>query len=49
DGEPSTEIAGAGITWMVMPTVQLDASFDVGLDDDSPDMQAGLGVSVYFQ
>lgn len=49
DGEPSTEIAGAGITWMVTPTVQLDASFDVGLDDDSPDVQAGLGVSVYFQ
>jgi hypothetical protein len=49
DGEPSTGIAGAGITWMVTPTVQLDASFDVGLDEDSPDTQAGLGVSVYFQ
>jgi len=48
-GEPSSDIAGAGITWMVTPTVQLDASFDVGLDDDSPDTQAGLGVSVYFQ
>lgn len=48
DGEPSSRIAGAGITWMASPTVQLDASFDVGLDDDSPDTQAGLGVSVYF-
>lgn len=47
-GEPSTRIAGGGVTWMVAPTVQLDASFDVGLDDDSPDTQAGLGISVYF-
>lgn len=48
-GEPSTRIAGAGVTWMVKPRVQLDASFDVGLNDDSPDIQAGLGVSVYFE
>ncbi len=48
-GEPSTRIAGAGVTWMVKPRVQLDASFDVGLSDDSPDIQAGLGVSVYFE
>jgi len=48
-GEPSTRIAGAGVTWMVKPRVQLDASFDVGLNDDSPDVQAGLGVSVYFE
>ncbi|WP_353085503.1 transporter [Stenotrophomonas sp.] len=48
-GEPSTRIAGAGVTWMVAPTVQLDASFDVGLDDGSPDTQAGIGISVYFQ
>ncbi|MFG6108921.1 transporter [Stenotrophomonas nematodicola] len=49
DGEPSTAIAGAGLTWMVARTVQLDASFDVGLDHDSPDLQAGLGVSFFFQ
>ncbi|MGE8263957.1 transporter [Stenotrophomonas sp.] len=48
-GEPSTGMAGAGITWMVTPTVQLDASFDVGLDDDSPDTQAGMGVSLHFE
>jgi len=48
-GEPSTRIAGAGVTWMVKSRVQLDASFDVGLNDDSPDVQAGLGVSVYFE
>lgn len=49
DGQPSTAIAGAGVTWMVAPTVQLDASFDVGLDDASPDLLAGLGVAFYFQ
>lgn len=49
DGRPSTAIVGAGVTWMVTPTVQLDASFDVGLDDDSPDLLAGLGVAFYFQ
>lgn len=49
DGEPNTAIAGAGLTWMVARTVQVDASFDVGLDNHSPDLQAGLGVSFYFQ
>ena len=48
-GAPSTAIAGAGLTWMVARTVQLDASFDLGLDADSPDLQAGLGVSFYFR
>lgn len=48
DGEPSTAIAGAGVTWAVAPRVQLDASFDLGLDSDSPDLQAGLGVAFYF-
>lgn len=49
NGEPSTAIAGAGVTWMVARNVQLDASFDLGLDDDSPDVQAGLGVSFFFR
>lgn len=48
-GEASTAIAGAGVTWMVARTVQLDASFDVGLDNNSPDLQAGLGVSFFFR
>lgn len=48
-GEASTAIAGAGVTWMVARTVQLDASFDVGLDSNSPDLQAGLGVSFFFR
>jgi hypothetical protein len=34
---------------MATSRVQLDASFDLGLDSDSPDLQAGLGVSFYFE
>lgn len=48
DGESSTSVAGAGLTWMPADRVQLDASFDLGLDRNSPDLQAGLGVSFYF-
>ena len=45
---PDTEVAGGGVTWMATPTVQLDASLDFGLDEDAPDLQGGIGVSVYF-
>ncbi|MEG2803241.1 transporter [Stenotrophomonas sp.] len=48
-GEPGTALAGAGLTWRVSRALQLDASFDLGLDHDSPDLQAGLGVSFLFQ
>lgn len=47
-GEASTAIAGAGMTWMATPRMQLDASFDLGLDQRSPDLQAGVGASFYF-
>jgi len=47
-GEPDENIAGAGVTWMATPRIQLDASFDLGLDRDSPDLQAGLGMAIYF-
>ena len=40
--------AGAGVTWMVSPRVQLDASFLRGLDADTTDWQGGIGVSMYF-
>lgn len=40
--------AGAGVTWMVSPRVQLDASFLRGLDADTTDWQGGVGVSMYF-
>jgi len=32
----------------VRPGVQLDVSFDVGLDDDSPDLQMASGLSIYL-
>lgn len=47
-GEPRESVAGGGLTWMWTDSVQLDASFDAGLDDDSPDLQAGVGISAYF-
>ena len=40
--------AGAGVTWMVGPRVQLDASFLRGLDADTTDWQGGVGVSMSF-
>lgn len=40
--------AGAGVTWMVSPRVQLDASFLRGLDADTTDWQGGVGVAMYF-
>lgn len=45
---PDETIAGAGVTWMLRRNVQLDASFDVGLDAGSPDLQAGAGVAIYL-
>lgn len=47
-GAPDQRVAGAGVTWMLRPRVQLDASFDAGLDADSPDLQVGTGLAVYF-
>ena len=45
---PDQSIAGAGLSWRVRPSVQLDVSFDVGLDDESPDLQFATGLSVYL-
>jgi len=40
--------AGAGVTWMATPRLQLDASLLRGLDADTTDWQGGVGVSLYF-
>lgn len=45
---PRQNVAGAGMTWMLRPTVQLDASFDLGLDEASPDLQVGTGIAFYL-
>ena len=48
-GSDADYIAGGGFTWMVRPTVQLDVSADWGLTSASTDVQAGFGISVFFQ
>jgi len=40
--------AGAGVSWMLRPRLQLDASVLRGLDADTTDWQGGLGLSFYF-
>jgi len=47
--EPHEAVAGAGVTWALTPRIQFDASFDAGLDEKSPDLQAGLGVSIFLK
>jgi hypothetical protein len=46
--EDDDYVAGGGLTWSVLPRVQLDLYADFGLTDKSTDVQAGFGVSVYF-
>ena len=41
-------LAGAGLTWMISPRVQLDAGFDHRLGGVASTWQTNLGVSVYF-
>lgn len=48
DHQPSESVAGVGVTFMATSKLQLDASLDAGLDRDSPDLQGGVGVSLYF-
>lgn len=38
-------LAGGGILFLVSPDIQLDASFDIGLNDDAPDLLFGAGLS----
>ena len=48
-GDNATPVlAGGGLTVLVSPDVQLDASFDLGLNDDAPDLLFGAGASVRF-
>lgn len=43
------EVAGGGLAWMATPAIQFDASADWGLKANHHALQAGVGVSVYFQ
>ncbi len=44
----STALAGAGMTYLLTPHVQVDSFFDVGLNHDSPTSVWGTGVSILF-
>lgn len=47
-GAGDGSMAGAGVTWMATPRVQLDASFRHRLGGTADTWDAGLGVSVFF-
>jgi hypothetical protein len=46
DNSVDTAVAGLGVTWLVDNDLQLDAFGDFGLNDDTPDAQVGIGVSL---
>ncbi|MDC8015672.1 transporter [Tahibacter soli] len=46
---PATRVAGGGVTWMATPRLQLDFSMDFGVNDAAPDVQGGIGFSLYFE
>lgn len=48
DGSADQYLAGGGVTWMVLPTVQLDGYSNFGLNQATPNVIAGVGVSVFF-
>ncbi len=41
-------LAGAGVTFLLTPHVQIDGFFDLGLNKASPDSSFGTGLSVLF-
>jgi hypothetical protein len=47
-GGPSTGVAGGGLTWLVDNRLQLDLSAHVGLTSNSPDLDAGFGISYFW-
>jgi hypothetical protein len=46
-GMPAS-VAGGGVTWLFRDRLQLDVYARCGLTVESPDLQAGTGVSVYW-
>jgi Putative MetA-pathway of phenol degradation len=45
---PQQTLVGAGLAWLPVSTMQLDAYFDHGLSDSSPDWLIGIGFSILF-
>ena len=48
NGDPSNVLAGGGLMWAVKDTVQLDAWMLAGVNEPSPDLEVGVGVSFFF-
>lgn len=48
DGNDAQYVAGGGLTWMLTSNIQLDGFADFGLNDTSPTLRAGVGVSTFF-
>lgn len=48
-GGASSTVAGGGLTWLLHERVQLDVSARCGMTSSSPDLQAGLGISVFWK
>jgi hypothetical protein len=48
NGDPSNVLAGGGLMWAVKDTVQLDLWTLAGLNEASPDLEVGAGVSFFF-
>jgi hypothetical protein len=48
EGPSDPVLAGIGLAFLPIPTLQLDASVDRGLNDDALDWLFGVGVSVRF-
>ncbi|MBS0578654.1 MAG: transporter [Proteobacteria bacterium] len=48
-GESDATVAGGGLAWMIRKNIQLDASLDAGVSRHAPDLQGGIGISIYFE
>jgi hypothetical protein len=48
DGASDSSFLGGGVKYLVSNDVQVDANFDRGVTDESPDWLLGLGLSVRF-
>jgi hypothetical protein len=48
-GTPDSTVAGGGLAWMATPRVQLDLSVDLGVSAHAPDVQGGLGISIFLR
>lgn len=48
-GGPATSVAGGGLTWLIDNRLQFDLSAHAGLTSNSPDLDAGFGISYFWR